>query len=106
MDRVFFIDLDGNIIENEQYASHIGLAIYILENNERLNKIYKSSGYNQQDLFLINHVGYIEGYSNDYQQLLIINKDKATKAQKETAFKFVQSGYSYQFSNDDYNLTR
>ena len=104
MDRVFFIDLEGKILENADYASHIGLAMYLVENNEELKKIFNTTDYannKRYDWFLVNYLGYTLGYGNEYDKRLIINKEKATKAQKQTAFEFVQSGYSYQFNTDE-----
>ena len=104
MDRVFFIDLEGKILENADYASHIGLAMFLVENNEELKKIFNTTDYSinkRYGLFLVNYIGYTLGYSNEYDQRLIINKEKATKSQKQTAFEFVQSGYSYQFNIDE-----
>lgn len=109
MDRIFFIDLDGKIIENNDYSSHIGLAIHTVENNEKLKEIFNSTDYSinkRYDLFLVNYIGYTLGYSNEYDSRLIINKEKATEAQKKTAFKFVQSGYSYQFNTAEESKTR
>ena len=99
MDKIFFIDLAGQIIENPEIASHIGLAIDIINKNDELKQQFSVSGYDKQDLFLVENVGYTLGSATEYDKFLIINKEKATKAQKQTAFRFVQEGYSYYFSN-------
>ena len=52
MDEIFFVDLDGNVIENKEYSSHIGLAKYILSNNKELLEEFNNSGYEREDLFL------------------------------------------------------
>ncbi len=105
-DRVFFIDSEGKVIENEEYESHIGLATFIINNNEKLKKEFEDSGYTRQDLFLIEYVGYTLGYRTQYEGRLIINKEKTTPIQKKTAFKFVQSGYKFEFTDDEKVQTR
>ena len=100
-DKVFFIDLSGNIIENEEIESHIGLAIYILDNNEELKKQFENSNYERQDLFLINEIGYTLGYHSQYDSRLIINREKATPAKKKTEFEFVKQGYKFEFTTDE-----
>ena len=100
MDRIFFIDLNGQVIENPAYESHIGLAIDILSKNEELQKAYKESGYDNQELFLVEQAGYTLGSASKYDKFLLINREKATKEQKQTAYMFVQQGYDFCFSKE------
>ncbi len=106
MERIFFIDLDGNIIENEEYGSHIGLAMYIIDNNENLKQAFMNSGNKKQDLFLVNDIGYILGSSSEYNRFLILNKEKTTTKQKQIAITFIRDGYEYYFSDDEKTKSR
>ena len=103
MDRVFLIDLNGNIIEDPAISSHVGLAIKIINEDKELKEKFIASGYENHELFLVEQIGYTLGSSSKYDQFLIINKEKATKAQKQTAYRFVQEGYSFCFCNEKNN---
>ena len=98
MDEIFFVDLDGNVIENKEYSSHIGLAKYILSNNKELLEEFNNSGYEREDLFLTEYIGYTLGVNTEYERFLIINKEKTTRVQKARDFEFVKDGFSYTFT--------
>ena len=102
--RAFFIDLDGNVIENGKIESHIGLAIFIVDNDEKLKKEFEESGYYKQDLFLIEQVGYVLGYQKEYEKQLMVNKKIFTPEQKKTAFEFYDMGYDIDYYDNE--LTR
>ena len=106
MNEVFFIDLDGNVIESNEHQSHIGLAKYIVENNSELFSEYKKSGYDREDLFLLEYIGYTLGCNTVYDRFLVINREKTTKVQKSTQFGFVQEGFKYFFSDDEEKMSR
>ncbi len=101
MNEVFFVDLDGNILDDDNISSHIGLAKKIVGSNIRLLKEFQNSNYKREDMFLIMEKGYCAA-SNEYNnRFLLINKEKSTKKQKEVLYRFVQDGYSFYFTDDE-----
>jgi len=101
MEEVFFIDLNGNIISDDHISSHIGLSKKIVQNDEYLKEKFIESGYDKEDIFLLEYIGYTLGSGMPYNRFLIINKEKTTKKQKETQFRFVQEGYAFHFTDEE-----
>ena len=101
MNEVFFVDLDGKIISDDAISSHIGLAKKIVAANEELKIAFQNSDYTQEDLFLIQEIGYAEGCNELYNQFLLINREKSTKKQKDVLYGLVQEGYKYYFADEE-----
>lgn len=104
--EIFFVDLDGNVIEKEGVSSHIGLAKDIVNNDSELLETFKNSGYEREDLFLLEYIGYTLGASTEYDKFLIINRDKTTQIQKARDFEYVQQGFSYSFTESEQTKQR
>ncbi len=101
MEEVFFIDLDGKVIESDTIASHIGLAKDIVEKDENLKQEFIESGYYKEDIFLTNYKGYILGSGMPYNRFILVNKEKTTPAQKKTALIYLEEGYRPYFTDDE-----
>ena len=57
MEEVIFIDPNGNIIQDKEICSHIGLAKKLIDENKELKERYINDGSPKADLYLIVYEG-------------------------------------------------
>lgn len=92
-DEVFFIDENGNKISNEKIASHIGLAMNLLEKNEKLKKEFEESGKNDPTEFLISDKGYLAGGTMRVYKSITYKSNLISDKQRRLLQYYCEEGY-------------
>ena len=83
MDDAFFIDKDGNEIYSDTISSHIGLAKFILKNNQQLQEEYEKSSAHDPIDFLVQNEGYLKVSNIGYYKKITYDSSNLSDRQKE-----------------------
>ena len=93
MEEVIFIDPNGNIIQDKEICSHIGLAKKLIDENEELKERYINDGSPKADLYLIVYEGYLSvSVDPIYGMNLTVNTEKISDTQREIVNNYLISG--------------
>lgn len=102
MEEIIFIDLEGNIIQYKEICSHIGLAVKLITENEKLKELYNKSGYIRADLFLINEIGYMSVSVDPVFGInIVVNNDIITDIQRKILMNYGIAGAKISFLDQD-----
>lgn len=93
-EKCSFIDKNGNEIFDEEISSHIGLAMKLLENNEKLRKEYEQSGKKDPIDFLIIDKGLLKLTKQAYYRKCVYHSKKISDRQRQMIQYYHEEGYS------------
>lgn len=96
----YYINPDGKIVEYEGIASHIGIAMQVIEDDPKMKEEFKNSNFKYATDFLIQKRGFIQvtddagnGY---YQRKLLFSASKMSQAQKRIIMELIAEGFTYE----------
>ena len=78
---VWFIDKLGKRYSNEKISSHIGLALFIMDEDPKLKEEYESSNEQDPSLFLLKKKEWMMG--SDIKRQIIFNRSTLTDKQRQ-----------------------
>jgi len=95
-----YINPDGRYVEYEDLASHIGIAVRIIEDDEKLKREFEESGIKLATDFLVYKKGFVQvtddvgnGY---YFRKLVFSASKLSPVQKSMVMGLIDDGFTYE----------
>ena len=90
--NIFFIDRNGNVIEDDEISYHEDLAKKIIETNNNIQKKYNESGLNNKTLYLILIEKYFAGSNTDrYREISYLSP--VIEERKDLLTYYYEEGY-------------
>ena len=93
--KVFFVDKEGNEIQGEDIGSHVGLAEQIIEQDERLKNEYNSGNNIMRSSanFLQESKGFMRGSQIGEYKNIIFDSSSLTENQRKALRGYYEEGY-------------
>ena len=100
-EEVCFIDGDGNKISCENISSHIGLAMAILEQDQKINEEFKRSTMQDPVDFLVYNKGWAKTTRQGYYRKCIYSSSRLTEKQRK---RLLYYKYTEGYEMDDLDI--